>query len=340
MLKSLLTLTLLAAFAPLAGAQAYCALRDPNKQIYKLFEEATSYRSIVRTIDEGSREGIAKRLPFTLHFNELGRHTLYVAMKDGESLGVVHVRSEAGKWGLVEVAWAFDMNLRVVDFGFQRCRDRSKSFFEQPDVRSKFIGAGFNDLRGMIDRPGTSLDPEALPLPSAAESLGMALVRNGLKTIAATESAWGADLRLLRAERIVRWLNPSTIATPSPDSLYDEFVTDELEREVGLQSTGIDRSQAYAFDLTGAAGHSQGQLFSARWKRDGLDLTLWWSIDKHGAITAIDSQGPWPQQDLRSLFQAQVGKTRQDFEGCASAVDLATMEVLITLQSQVHPSAK
>ena len=61
------------------NAQAFCALRDPQRQINVLFPEATSFRSIVRTVDEAARSEVAERLPFSLHFNELGRHTLYVA---------------------------------------------------------------------------------------------------------------------------------------------------------------------------------------------------------------------------------------------------------------------
>ena len=49
----LLSLILLAAaLCSSVHAQAFCALRDPNRQIYKLFPKATSYRSIVRTVDK------------------------------------------------------------------------------------------------------------------------------------------------------------------------------------------------------------------------------------------------------------------------------------------------
>lgn len=337
MLKSLLALVLLGAFATPAQGQAYCALRDPNKQIYTLFDEANSYRSIVRTIDEGSRADIAERLPFTLHFSELGRHTIYVAMRDGEALGIVHVRSEIGKWGLVEVAWALDVNLRVVDFGFQRCRDGSKSAFEAPQMRARFIGAGFDELRAMIDRSGTELVPEALPLPAEAQSLGLALVRNGLKMMAATESAWGADVRLLKAQEIARRLTPGALVTSVTRRLYGPGVVAVLDREVGQGGTSLDRDRAHAFDLTTEEGEVAGQLLTAPWKQGPLGVRLWWVLDSKGRLIAVEPSESWPRMDLRELFQAQVGKQRQDFEGCIGAVELSTLEAMIILQGLTPP---
>ena len=73
-----------------AFGQAFCALRDPAKMIYEFYPEATSYKSIVRTVDDQVRQTVGSELPFSIHFNELGKHTLYVPIKDSKPLGVVH----------------------------------------------------------------------------------------------------------------------------------------------------------------------------------------------------------------------------------------------------------
>jgi hypothetical protein len=69
------------------GFSAYCSLRDPLVAIQTLYPDATQHRSIVRPVDEKVRTIVAERLPFTLHFNEIGKHTLYLVMNDSDEIG-------------------------------------------------------------------------------------------------------------------------------------------------------------------------------------------------------------------------------------------------------------
>ena len=95
-------LTLLLFSIQYSYADAYCSLRDPVAQIQQLYPQKTNQLSIVKTVDTSTRNLVKLALPSNdLHFSELGRHTLYVAMKNTEALGYVHVRSEQSKWGLV-----------------------------------------------------------------------------------------------------------------------------------------------------------------------------------------------------------------------------------------------
>jgi len=175
--------------------QAFCALRDPNTEIYSLFPEADSYRSIVRLVDQQTRTALSESLPFTLHFNELAEHTVYIAQGGEEPLGIVHLRSEASKWGLVEIAWALDFDLRILDFSFVRCRDRSKEIFEENrDIRAKLIGADFTSLKKFLSTDGNSLNLDTMPVDPKATDLGAVIIRNALKTIAVTRTAWNDAL--------------------------------------------------------------------------------------------------------------------------------------------------
>ena len=58
-----------------------CALRDPNRQIYRLFPKATSYRSIVRTVGKEARREVARACPSISTSMSLGGNTLYVPMR-------------------------------------------------------------------------------------------------------------------------------------------------------------------------------------------------------------------------------------------------------------------
>jgi hypothetical protein len=185
------------------NAQAYCALRDPVRQVYELYPGATSYRSIVRVVGEDARQAVGERLPIELHFNELGRHTVYVAMKDREFIGLVHVRSERSDWGLVEVAWALSLDLKIMDFVFQRCRNSHRAEIESEQFRNQLRGRDLNDIGSMIRTPGSEIIPGKLRVPAGAEGLAAAVVRCALKTIVVTDIVWRSDLERLLIQKKV-----------------------------------------------------------------------------------------------------------------------------------------
>ncbi len=79
-------------------ALAYCSLRDPVAQIVQLYPGKTNQLSIVKAVDDSTRMKVQMALPRNdLHFSELGKNTLYIAMSGSEPLGFVHVRSEQSK---------------------------------------------------------------------------------------------------------------------------------------------------------------------------------------------------------------------------------------------------
>ena len=61
MFSQAIVVALLADFVcgSVAYGQAYCALRDPTRRIYESWPQATTYKSIVRTIDERVRRQVA-----------------------------------------------------------------------------------------------------------------------------------------------------------------------------------------------------------------------------------------------------------------------------------------
>ena len=178
-----------------ANAEAFCALRDPVNSIYQLYPNATSYRSIVRTVNQQTREHIITHLPnFNLHFSEMGRHTLYVAIQNGIEIGYVHVRSEQSQWGLVEVAWALNLDLSVKDFVFQRARNPSRKYLETPDFKSQLIGRNFKALKTLIDSPFAEFSTPLFTNKDALKLVNV-VIKSAMKTILITEQAWNDDLK-------------------------------------------------------------------------------------------------------------------------------------------------
>ena len=121
--KWLITISCVLSMVPtFVAANAYCSLRDPVSAIQYLYPAATNHQSIVKVVGKEARASLSDVLPFTLHFNELGKHTLYVALNDRKPSGLIHARTELTDRGLIEIAWALDLDLSIKNFYIQRCR--------------------------------------------------------------------------------------------------------------------------------------------------------------------------------------------------------------------------
>ena len=210
--------------------QAYCALRDPEKLIYDFYPDATSYKSIVRTVDENVRTHVSSNLPFTIHFNELGKHTLYIPVKDSKPLGIVHVRSESGGYGLSEIAWSLTPNMEIRDFAFQRCRSRARHYVESDEFKRQIIGKRFNDLKVLLDSSGQQIAKDKLKVDNNSTTMAASLVRSALKTIAVSRSGWKSDIAVVQPLFNVSEAFPDASRIQKVSQPYNSNVISEFDR--------------------------------------------------------------------------------------------------------------
>ncbi|MCK5872743.1 MAG: hypothetical protein KAG26_07940 [Methylococcales bacterium] len=191
---NLLLFIVLSVWITPANSVAFCALRDPVTNIYKLFPDAQTYRSITHKIDQSTQKEVKKRVPFTLHQDELGQHTLYVAFKKKKPLGLIHARSEVGLWGLVEVAWAFDFKMNIVGFMFQRCREPACKLISSIPFQQFLKGKSNTELLDLL-KVGTTGYPHAIENNKAAKELANIVIRSAIKTIQVTKISWSKELK-------------------------------------------------------------------------------------------------------------------------------------------------
>ena len=329
--------TVLAFTFAVAGAdafgQAYCRLRDPVTTIYDMYPEAETYRSIVRTIDEDVRVAVNKRVGFDLHFNELGRHTLYVPATDGRPLGLIHVRSEKGAWGLVEIAWSFDSSMRVREFRFQRCRSKHRRDVEGDAFTGVIAGKSFAELRALLDDDAETLRTKIAGLPEDAAELAVTVIRSSLKTIAVTESAWASDIASFKMLDHAFSAFPDgrsvqmTTAPFTPDAL--QAIARQLDHD---PSSNIDRDTAIALRVLNAQGDIVGYAYRTHWTSMGHDAVLWWNIGSDLTVTNVMPEGAWPHPDVAQSFRQVVGMSIDHINDCSTATMLLGAELLIVTQ--------
>lgn len=194
LIKFLTAATTLMLAASTAHSIAFCDLRDPTRQIYDLYPEATAYRSLVDEIDDEVKQDVSDFLPFDLHARELGMHTLYVALADEQPLGLVHVRSEASRWGLIEIVWSLGLDLKVQDFRFQRCRDSGCRTLSEGNFNALLEGKTLAELKSEF---GPEDDRRHTELENAVGShadLANAVIRSAMKTLLITDLVWGQEI--------------------------------------------------------------------------------------------------------------------------------------------------
>jgi hypothetical protein len=303
---------LLVCGAPAMG-QAYCAIRDPVTGIFKAFPEATSYRSITQTITPEHREAIASALPFTLHFNELGRHTVYLALKDKSPLGMVHVRSERSRYGLLEIGWVLGVDERVQSAYFQRCRDpRAEAAMES--LLPMLKDATFESLQRQL-------------LASTSEDERM-LLRSGLKTLSVTWTAWRDAILPFQAWMVANsaFANVDTVQQrPIDVSLFEANLP-------------VDPKGAAAFMVLGDQGHVLGTVVRLDWRPQQTFLNMWWVIGPDQRVrTLLNTKG---SQDTTTvaLLESIQGKNRRDLETCSTAAGVIGAQLLDALSSENEPS--
>jgi len=291
--------------------QAYCALRDPTKRIYETYPDATSYRSLVRTVDQEVREYVSQKLPFTIHFNELGRHTLYLPVKGDRPLGLVHARSEAGNWGLSEIVWSLSPDLVIEDFDFQRCRSRKRSSVEKEAFKTQLIGKDFHQLKAMLSPDGNTLAQGKVTISADAHELAANVIRSALKTIAVTEYTWQQELRVIQPlyhvnQAFAKTARIEKVNQPYSDQVIEIFQS-AFKTSSGKDSSAIERAEVEFFKSIAADDSEVGFVIKTPWVMDGSRLDLWWYVRQDGVVSNVKSQGGWPDAKTEKALQSGVG---------------------------------
>lgn len=297
-----------------------------------MYPNSETHRSIVRVIDQDVRANVGELMPpNTLHFSELGKHTLYVVFNNKEApLGYVHVRSEESEWGLIEVAWAIDTNMRIADFHFQRCRSMHKKALQKPAFKAQIIGKNFKELSPLLSEDGISINADKVQVPGNAAPLAAAVVRSGLKTLLVTQLAWEKEVNQYRFWQSandyfdemdnIKVMN-SPITTP---------VIKELNTAFDGMSPGINRDTVTIAKVMGKQGKVIGALYQGQFNDGQKTVDIEWAIAPDNTILGVRNTAGWQSDSNKSVFEKVVGNRFDSPNQCNDLAELMTLEAIIT----------
>ena len=335
---SVLTFLAFGITASQASAQAYCKLRDPVSQIKTLYPDSRDYRSIVRTVNAGARNAVGNALPFDLHFNELGRHTLYVAQEGKRPVGLIHARSEEGPWGLVEIVWALNFDMTVKNFFFQRCRSPFRAEVEGEKFKELLLGKSLDEIGELLAEDGKTLNVTNNVLSTDAMELGLAVVRSAMKTIVVTDHVWESDIRTLMAfSNVTEWFDGADFVETIED-VYSPSVLAALEKR-GLADTdlGIDRESVTVLLAYDKDKSLLGLRVSTEWRYGENPVSIWWTLTPEPMIMDVSAVTGWPEKAMDDAFKLVVGlNIAGKSADCSSFAGLMACEVLVVAQAQLE----
>ncbi len=291
-----------------AGAQAAnCALRNPDRQIYQIFPEATNYRSIVTRVDVDLKLRIEKELGSELSIADLGKHTAYLVLKDGVPLGFVHARTEAGRRGSIELVWAIDLDLSIKDFRVQRSRDKHTDVIESDGFRQKLIGLDLRGMSNLLTTGNDDIDLAALQVPADARSIVHTAVMCGLKTRIITELAFHDSIQPARLLGLVHRYFPQTAKVTKVASPFGAETAARVGEAVGSTPDQVDRGSFTLLWALGPDDQVQGALVFAVWAAHPGNPETWWAVSGEAVIRDIVLVGDL-DDEIRQQFSALRGK--------------------------------
>ena len=122
-----------------------CVLRTPDMDVYVLYPEATGYKAVFRGVSPQIQSEIERFLGEPLGYGEKGTHCIYLVLKDDKPIGFIHPHSEPGKYGSIEILWAYTLEGKIKDFIIQRSREPKTNELRLNSFRSQFRGRSLTE---------------------------------------------------------------------------------------------------------------------------------------------------------------------------------------------------
>ncbi len=164
-----LAVTILISLATIQNLHAAigCSLTDPDRDIKRLFPNATNYKTEFITIAERGGEELAQRVEAKLKdkleptYESLDvPYTYYTVLKGKDLIGYVHGVNQKGMFGVMQLIITMDPNGIIMDFYYQKLTSPESGKFRDEKFTKQFIGLSLpdfytKDLTGQIKDPSS-----------------------------------------------------------------------------------------------------------------------------------------------------------------------------------------
>jgi hypothetical protein len=154
MYKRLILITLMILFSVQnLYAAVGCTLNDPDRDIKRLFPEATNYKTEFIAIDERGGKDLAKEIEAKLEdklepvYESLDvPYAYYTVLKEKQVVGYVHGVNQKGTYGGMQLIITTDPNGMIMDFYYQKLTSPESKRFRDEKFTKQFVGLSLADF--------------------------------------------------------------------------------------------------------------------------------------------------------------------------------------------------
>jgi hypothetical protein len=147
--------------APDARAAVGCSLNDPDRDIRRIFPEASGYKTEYITIKERGGDSLAAEIEARLgdRLDDVYETTdvpyaFYRVLKGKEMIGRVHGVNQKGAFGGMQLILATDPDGVIVDFYYQKISSPEAKRFRSEEFTGQFKGLSLADFYAHSEMPG------------------------------------------------------------------------------------------------------------------------------------------------------------------------------------------
>lgn len=180
-LVSVFALWILPLFSSDSSEAAMCAFRNPDRDVYVMFPKATGYRSVIKMLDKKAQEKVEEYLGQKIDFDEAGGHKFYLILKDKDVIGIIRPHAERGKYGIVEMVWAFTLDGRIRDYKIQRSRERNTEKVRDEEFRKQFKGKTL--IASFTETNSRKINSKLFKVPEKSEKISSVVAYSAKKNL-------------------------------------------------------------------------------------------------------------------------------------------------------------
>lgn len=294
-----------------------CPLRSPQRQVSELFPDATDFRTVSGRVDLAARARIEAQLGSRIELSDLGAATVYIVQRDGVPIGFVHARTDIGRRGVTELAWAFDLNLRVRRPQVQRSRELAIDVLRGDPFLALVLGRDWCALKALLAAAPDELAVETPDIDAEGRPLAAAAVRSALMAALVVEHAFGDETRTARVQ--------GNAAHFFPERARVEEVELGVDRErrtaeaLGRPAASLALDSMRAHRAVDAQGEHLGLLVVARVAAADHGAQLWLAVRPDGRLGEVVACGAPRTTDFAALRGRGLDDLRSDPDTAARA---------------------
>jgi len=130
-----------------------CSLDDPDRDVKRLFPESTGYLTKLLTLKEIGGEALKIKIEeklgdkFDTVYEDLDvPYAYYIVLKGKDPIGYIHGVNQKGKFGVLQLVIAVDLEGRIMAFYYQRISSPESSKFRASQFTGQFKGLSLEDF--------------------------------------------------------------------------------------------------------------------------------------------------------------------------------------------------